>query len=1602
MSQTALISLLWSKSIHVLHFYLANRPRVVLAMAQSCTEELRTLVEGAGSQLIALESLISEERLTAIDAEAAAKVELLDHLRADAVWREFCGQYGLDAPDFDAALGEGLASRLAESMMLIEALDQAATRFHIELALVNEDLMRAGRMICEWARARGVPSLHLAHGLALATPYTVHAALNADRLAVFGERGGEGYRDIGIAQERMCITGNPAWDVYAGLKLEKPRVREVMYRKYHLKPNAPLLVFGTTWAAFLNAGSYAGIYEETLVTFLLACRALIEAGREINIVIKDRPSNVAHGRETVARLAAELGLAPWKFVYTQEDTSLLVTAADVLVSLDSNLSVEAMLAGTPAINLMHELGQRMGPSFDAESGILETTPAELPMLLDLVLSDAELRAGLIELMSLKAAHYNISVDGSAAERVAQLMTEMGRRAELPAPTRRPEGGYVWERLSHLEDAELMGLYHDRPRTDLLALMEHVPRRVLDIGCAAGATGQLLKQQHPGCWVAGIELSAPAAEKARERIDLVLEQKLEDVDFAAHGILPGSIDTVIVADVLEHIYDPWAALLRLRPLLSEDARVLASLPNARNLWLLNELASGRFPYAKEGLLDITHIRWFTREEMLRMFRETGYEVLRTDRTATAGLEHLTRPAGCTTVETEKIVLKEVGDEEFEDLKALQIMLLAKPLPAGAEAGLEQNFYQLWQLGHSYLKRDALWIAERMEALAAKPAAKPRFHLAIIVPEGGEDRLANNIKSLGHQFYQDWRLSIVSADAAHPAMADAAAITWIEAAPENHLAAANRALLEVPAEWVGMWEAGDKLAPHALFSYADKAARHPEVRVFYSDEDRVDTKDAHSSPFFKTDFNVEMLRAAPFVVGGLLLCRRDLFAELNGFDTDMEGVEAFDLTLRVWEKVGHFGIGPGVIGHGIGHGIGHIADVLYHRHTEGGHSRRSGEEVAAAHRRALEQHLFRCNLAAELEEGLLPGTFHVRYPVIGDPLVSILVPTKNQVDFLKRCLTSLIEGTGHANCEILVLDNGSDEPEAVAYLNELKALNSPRLRVLDCAGPFNFSAMNNRAAHEARGDYLLLLNNDTAVLHEDWLAEMLGFAQQADVGAVGAKLFYPDGRIQHAGVILGMNDAPADHPFIDHTAEEEGYFGRLKLTQEFSAVTAACMLVRRSLYLELGGLDEQRFQVSYNDADFCQRLRRKGYRNVFTPHARLLHEGSVSQRGEVEERVHAAKVERFAAEQNRFFDAWRHDVAFDPAYNRNLSTHGRDFLIEIAPALAWDPEWRPRPRVLAHPADRFGCGEYRVIAPMRALNDAGRIMGWDTGNYLTPPELFRMEPDVILLQRQVDPHQIELVERYIRHSKAFRVYEIDDLITNIPIRSIRKQHFVEQKDLHKRFRKGISMCDRFIVSTDYLAEQYKGYSGDIVVVRNYIERARWGELKPERRQREKARVGWAGSVTHDGDLAVIFDVVKATAKDVDWVFFGMCPDAIRAYVAEFHPGVGLEDYPAKLASLALDLAVAPLEDVPFNHGKSHLRLLEYGVLGYPVVCTDLTPYRGDYPVTRVPNRFRDWVEAIRGHVADRDELARRGDTLREYINAHWILEDHLDIWQQAWLP
>jgi glycosyltransferase involved in cell wall biosynthesis len=365
----------------------------------------------------------------------------------------------------------------------------------------------------------------------------------------------------------------------------------------------------------------------------------------------------------------------------------------------------------------------------------------------------------------------------------------------------------------------------------------------------------------------------------------------------------------------------------------------------------------------------------------------------------------------------------------------------------------------------------------------------------------------------------------------------------------------------------------------------------------------------------------------------------------------------------------------------------------------------------------------------------------------------------------------------------------------------------------------------------------------------------------------------------------------------------------------------------------------------------------------------------------------------------FAKWMPRIAHDPAYNRNLSSFGTGFAVETEGAPSWDPDFRPRERVLVYCADREGCGEYRIIAPSRALFRSGLVHSYETMRLLSPPEIARMAPDSIVFQRQLEPGQIEVIEWIKRTSKAFRVFELDDLITNLPPKSPHRANIAA--DIGQRLKKALALCDRFVVSTEPMKRAYGKMCGETIVVPNRLEKARWLGLNPGRRG-GKPRVGWAGAIGHFGDLGVIAPVVEATAKEVDWVFFGICPDALRPHIAEFHGWAALHDYAAKLASLDLDLAVAPLEYHPFNEAKSNLRLLEYGVLGYPVLCTDILPYQSGLPVVRTANKHRDWVRAIRELVADRDALRVLGEKMRQAVIRDWMLEDHLDEWKRAWLP
>ncbi len=547
------------------------------------------------------------------------------------------------------------------------------------------------------------------------------------------------------------------------------------------------------------------------------------------------------------------------------------------------------------------------------------------------------------------------------------------------------------------------------------------------------------------------------------------------------------------------------------------------------------------------------------------------------------------------------------------------------------------------------------------------------------------------------------------------------------------------------------------------------------------------------------------------------------------------------------------------------------------------------------------------------------------------------------------------------------------------------------------------MNNIAAQKAQGEYLLLLNNDTEVVHGNWLDAMMTHAQRSEIGIVGARLIYPDKKLQHAGVILG-GGAVASHvhyqqPMDDETALSESFVDRY-----VSAVTGACLLVRKEIYDEVGGLDSVDLKIAYNDVDFCLKVSQLGYKIVWTPFATLIHHDSSSRSnsGKRDE-----TTQRFVTEMKTMWQRWLNQLAIDPAYNRNLSLSSAKAEVELEFIPDWNLDYHDRHRILGFPLDGLGCGYYRIYAPLWALESHAKaeiafVPEHDNGAFPRIPtitEIARLSPDTLLLQSTLKDNQLEVLEHYSTFSNAFKVFDLDDLKTNLPDSNSRKKSMY--KDMKYRLRRALGFCDRLIVSTEPLQQAYQQWKDDVVIVPNRLEKSRWSTLEPMLNDAEKPRVGWAGAQQHHGDLRILIDVIKATHKEIDWIFFGMCLDELRPYIAEEHSFVSPNDYPAKLASLKLDLAVAPLEQNPFNEAKSNLRLLEYGVLGWPVVCTDIYPYQ-DAPVTAVGENTAQWVDAIMDRVKNRDLLKLEGQRIKRWVNEKWMLEDHLDQWLTALTP
>ncbi|WP_323018075.1 glycosyltransferase [Castellaniella sp.] len=784
-----------------------------------------------------------------------------------------------------------------------------------------------------------------------------------------------------------------------------------------------------------------------------------------------------------------------------------------------------------------------------------------------------------------------------------------------------------------------------------------------------------------------------------------------------------------------------------------------------------------------------------------------------------------------------------------------------------------------------------------------------------------------------------------------------------------------------DFLWVLHAGDRLVPHATLLMGEYRLRSPNPLVWYADEAVLIDK-LPANPMLKPDFNVDLLRSYPYVGRNLIISTAAVQA-VGGLQDQLADLAPVDLLWRMVEQVG-----PPV--------VGHIPEVLLY----GAVSLLDWVESAQAmlwSPVATQTHLVRMGSQATVETTAHQGVCRVAYPLPAQPLVSIIIPTRDQLPVLRACVEGLMERTTYPHYELLIVDNDSRDPEALQFLAQLESLASEQIRILRWPQAFDFSAINNFAVQQARGDVFLFLNNDISFTDQtrpDWLQRLLSLALRPEVGAAGPRLDLADGKVDQNGLVLGLNGGVGG-AFRGQPVGRRGYMNRLVAQQNVSALSASCLMMRRDVFQELGGFDAKNFPIDYGDADLCMKATQAGYLLALEPDISLRHMGGATR---LLTKKFGIESQPGAAERDQLFARWLPQLAQDPNYHPAFGKFAPGFDLSRDAARIQTPlPGRPLPVVMAMHADWEGCGHYRILHPFRALSDELRLDGsLKIGNYYFG-DVARIQPDVIVLQGAWIVNGIlEEIRRYRDLTGAKVVLEFDDYLPNIPTRSVYRQR-MPQSEI-KKMRRAIEEVDWLVVSTPVLAEEYRAYHADIRVAHNGLPRAIWGDLSGQRQAGRKPRVGWAGGISHTGDLAEIRAVVQDLQGEVEWVFMGMKPDGVAC---EYHASVDINRYPAKLASLNLDLAVVPLEDNQFNRCKSNLRLLEFGACGVPVIATDIDPYRTGLPVTLVRNRPRDWVQSIRSHLSDMDALARQGDALRQAVLTGWMLEDaFLDQWAHAW--
>ncbi len=845
----------------------------------------------------------------------------------------------------------------------------------------------------------------------------------------------------------------------------------------------------------------------------------------------------------------------------------------------------------------------------------------------------------------------------------------------------------------------------------------------------------------------------------------------------------------------------------------------------------------------------------------------------------------------------------------------------------------------------------------------------------------DALAETLDSLSQCLWQPANLVIVSEQGAPDEFDSQSGMYWLTVSADDK--SAFEGMRKRLSHWVLLVQSGTRLAAQSLVEWGLAVDAFQQSELIYADEDFSQTGGVPQHPFFKPSANVELMRCTNYL-GSAVLARSLGWTIANCplFDGGLYGYALQLLKVRGRSALGH-------VDTILAHSTGAMLD-----------------ETESKEYSACIREMAKGGLATTVRPLERLGTWLVDYLVPSERCVSLVVPTGLQTGYLRSLLESL-ELYPQENLAEIILVCAPDQVYEVEYALANVTVSVPLTVVELDQENYSHSAALNAGVARASAQYILVCDDDIETLHANWLSSLLGISMQSDVGCVAPRLMANRGveaRVIGGPMVMGINGTAAPYNGEMGSLFECGVQSRLQLTQDVGCVAGHCFVFRKQDWAAVGGFDPATFLLWYTVLDFCLRLGELGKRHVWTPLASVMHQGGKTVgalAGDPRSRLKMADSE--LTERNFLLKRWSEALANDACYNRHLSLV-HPFDVENTIVVDWQPKRKDRPRVLACPTTSGG-GQYRVVEPLNALQDAGlaqtcAVIPTHRGQnrILQPLELVRAAPDCLMLQHSVDDGQLGMIEKYKMAMPHIKIIQTsDDLLGDVPIKH--PNRIFQVREGHQRMAQALKKSDRLIVTTEALRQHYKKYVKDVWLLPNCLDK-QWSSISRPKATGGKLRVGWVGAGQHKGDLELVTGVVRELAGEVDWVFMGMCTDEIRLLIKEYHGFVSITDYPSKMASLKLDIAIAPLESNFFNECKSNLRLLEYGAMGWPVVCSDVYPYQTlNPPVLRCSDSATEWVTALRKLMDDAEMRSRMGAELHAWVQENFLLSNKVLEWRDA---